>query len=61
MKSQGQGTGTKVNEEWDLKKQNYVGIDVSARTFTVIIDHDGNRGEAFDEVEGHRLLATSAG
>ena len=29
-------------------KRNSVGIDVSAKTFTVIIDHQGVRTEAFD-------------
>ncbi|MFT5041252.1 MAG: transposase [Hyphomicrobiaceae bacterium] len=42
-----------------MKKQNYVGIDVSAKTFTVIIDHNGDRGEAFDltnDADGHKKL-----
>jgi transposase len=29
-------------------KHNHVGIDVSAKTFTIIIDHGGERTEAFD-------------
>jgi len=29
-------------------KHNHVGIDVSAKTFTTIIDHEGERTEAFD-------------
>ena len=29
-------------------KRNHVGIDVSAKTFTTIIDHEGARTEAFD-------------
>lgn len=42
-----------------MKKQNYVGIDVSAKTFTVIIDHGGERGKAFDltnDSDGHKKL-----
>ncbi len=40
-------------------KLNYVGIDVSAKTFTVIIDHEGARTEAFDlpnDAKGHKKL-----
>jgi transposase len=40
-------------------KLNNVGIDVSAKTFTVIIDHEGSRTEAFDlpnETKGHKKL-----
>jgi transposase len=40
-------------------KLNNVGIDVSAKTFTVIIDHEGSRTEAFDlvnEAKGHKKL-----
>lgn len=29
-------------------KHNHVGIDVSAKTFTIIIDHEGERTKAFD-------------
>ena len=42
-----------------MKNQNYVGIDVSAKTFTVVIDHQGDRGEAFDlanDSDGHKKL-----
>jgi transposase len=42
-----------------LKKLNHVGIDVSAKTFTSIVDCDGERTEAFDlsnDAKGHRSL-----
>jgi transposase len=47
------------DEEWKLKKLSHVGIDVSAKTFTVIIDHEGVRTDAFDldnDSKGHRAL-----
>ena len=31
-----------------MKKVNLVGVDVSAKTFTVVVDHAGERSEAFD-------------
>ena len=40
-------------------KLNRVGVDVSAKTVTVIIDHDGTRSEAFDldnDPKGHKKL-----
>jgi len=37
-----------VHEEGNFMKLNHVGIDVSAKTFTTIIDHEGERTEAFD-------------
>ena len=37
-----------VHEEREIMKHNHVGIDVSAKTFTTIIDHEGERTEAFD-------------
>ena len=40
-------------------KLNLVGVDVSAKTVTVIIDHDGTRSEAFDldnDPKGHMKL-----
>ncbi len=40
-------------------KRNYVGIDVSAKTFALLIDHEGIRTEAFDldnDAKGHRAL-----
>ena len=40
-------------------KLNHVGIDISAKTFTEIIDHEWNRTEAFDlanETKGHKKL-----
>jgi transposase len=40
-------------------KLNHVGIDVSAKVFTVIIDHKGERTDAFDlpnEAKGHKEL-----
>ena len=37
-----------VYEERELMKLKYVGIDVSAKTFTTIIDHEGERTEAID-------------
>ena len=42
-----------------MKKLNHVGIDVSAKTFTSIVDCDGKRTEAFDlanDSKGHRAL-----
>ena len=42
-----------------MKKLNHVGIDVSAKTFTTIVDHEGTRTEAFDlsnDAKGHRSL-----
>lgn len=42
-----------------MKKINLVGVDVSAKTFTVRIDHDGERSEAFDlenDPKGHKKL-----
>jgi transposase len=42
-----------------VKKVNLVGVDVSAKTFTVIIDDDGTRSEAFDlenDPKGHKKL-----
>jgi transposase len=44
-------------------KLNHVGIDVSAKTFTVIIDHEGERTEAFDlpnDATGHKKLIRMA-
>ena len=44
-------------------KLNHVGIDVSAKTFTVIIDHEGTRTEAFDlpnDAKGHKKLIQMA-
>ena len=44
-------------------KLNHVGIDVSAKTFTVIIDHEGDRTEAFDlpnDATGHKKLIRMA-
>ncbi len=40
-------------------KLNQIGIDVSAKVFTVVIDHQGDRTEAFDlpnDVMGHKKL-----
>lgn len=42
-----------------MEKRNWVGIDVSAKTFTVIIDYDGSRSEPFDlpnDSKGHKKL-----
>jgi transposase len=44
-------------------KLNHVGIDVSAKTFTVVIDHGGTRTEAFDlsnDAKGHQELIRMA-
>jgi transposase len=44
-------------------KLNHVGIDVSAKSFTVIIDHEGVRTEAFDlpnDAKGHQKLIRMA-
>jgi transposase len=44
-------------------KLNHVGIDVSAKTFTVIMDHEGDRTEAFDlpnDAGGHKKLIQMA-
>jgi transposase len=44
-------------------KLNHVGIDVSAKTFTAIIDHEGRRTEAFDlpnDAKGHKKLIRMA-
>jgi transposase len=38
---------------------NHVGIDVSAKTLTVVVDHEGERSEAFElpnDAAGHRKL-----
>ena len=35
-------------KERENMKHNHVGIDVSAKTFTTIIDHEGTRTAAFD-------------
>lgn len=48
-----------LHEEESVKKVNLVGVDVSAKTFTVVVDHDGMRSEAFDlenDPQGHRKL-----
>ena len=37
-----------VHEEREIMKHNHVGIDVSAKTFTTMIDYEGERTEAFD-------------
>ena len=40
-------------------KLNHVGIDVSAKTFTAMMDHEGDRTEAFDlpnDATGHKKL-----
>jgi transposase len=42
-----------------VEKQNWVGVDVSAKTFTFIIDHGGARTEACDlpnDPKGHKKL-----
>lgn len=42
-----------------MEKLNYVGIDVSAKTFTTIIDHQGSRTEPLDlpnDSKGHKKL-----
>ncbi len=42
-----------------MEKQNWVGVDVSAKTFTFIIDHEGVRSEACDlpnDPKGHKKL-----
>lgn len=42
-----------------MKKQNRVGVDVSAKTFTLIVDHEGTRTEAIDlpnDPKGHKKL-----
>ncbi|MCP4003808.1 MAG: IS110 family transposase [bacterium] len=44
-------------------KLNHVGIDVSAKTFTAIIDHGGTRTEAFElpnDSKGHKKLIRMA-
>jgi transposase len=44
-------------------KLNYVGIDVSAKLFTVVMDHQGDRTEAFDlpnDAVGHKKLIRMA-
>jgi len=44
-------------------KLNHVGIDVSAKTFTVVMDHEGDRTEAFDlpnDAVGHKKLIRMA-
>ncbi len=40
-------------------KLNHVGIDVSAKTFTVVMDHEGDRTKAFElpnDPAGHKEL-----
>jgi len=52
-----------VHEEGILKKLNLVGVDVSAKTFTLIIDHEGERTEAMDlpnDLKGHKKLIRMA-
>ena len=42
-----------------MEKQNWVGVDVSAKTFTYIIDHEAERTEACDlpnDPKGHKKL-----
>lgn len=42
-----------------MKKLNHVGVDVSAKIFTTIIDHQGSRSEPFDlpnDAKGHKKL-----
>ncbi len=42
-----------------LEKLNHVGVDVSAKTFTTIIDQQGSRSEPFDlpnDAKGHKKL-----
>ncbi len=44
-------------------KLNHVGIDVSAKTFTVVVDHEGDRTEAFDlpnDQAGYKKLIRAA-
>ena len=46
-----------------MKKLNLVGVDVSAKTFTLIIDHEGERTEAMDlpnDLKGHKKLIRMA-
>lgn len=50
-----------IHDERESMKHNHVGIDVSAKTFTTIIDHDGERSEAFDlpnDAKGFKELVT---
>ena len=52
-----------VHEEGKPLKLNHVGIDVSAKIFTVIMDHEGERTEAFDlpnDAMGHTKLIRMA-
>ncbi len=44
-------------------KLNHVGIDVSAKTFTVVMDHEGERTDAFElsnDAKGHQKLIRTA-
>jgi transposase len=44
-------------------KLSHVGIDVSAETFTVVMDHEGDRTDAFDlpnDASGHKKLVRMA-
>ena len=52
-----------MHEEEKPLKLNHVGIDVSAKVFTVIMDHEGDRTEAFDlpnDAAGHKKLIRMA-
>ena len=52
-----------VHEEGKPLKLNHVGIDVSGKIFTVIMDHEGERTEAFDlpnDAMGHTKLIRMA-
>ena len=48
-----------VHDEREAIKHNHVGIDVSAKTFTTVIDYERTRTEAFDlpnDPKGYRKL-----
>ena len=50
-----------VHDEGEILKHNHVGIDVSAKTFTTIIDHEGVRSAANgSRISGEPLLKSLA-
>ena len=53
---QGRGTRSECTREKRMEKLNYVGVDVSAKTITMIIDQQGKRTEPLDlpnDARGH--------
>ena len=56
---QGRGTRPECNREKRMEKLNYVGVDVSAKTVTMIIDQQGKRTDPLDlpnDARGHKKL-----